>query len=1061
MLRPPRNLNLIVGSCLAVAAILQFASAETVARKNVQRAEIRFNRDVRPILSEKCFFCHGFDKANRKADMRLDQREAAIEDRGGYSPIVPGKPDESELIARIGSADPDFVMPPHESPYKLDAKEIETLRQWIAAGAEYEPHWAYTSVVRPKVEQLNADWSDHPIDRLLLARWNTEGAKPAGKADPRLLMRRLHFDLTGLPPSPNTVDQFVANPSAHHYRQIVEKLLASLPHAEHMATGWLDLVRWADTSGMVSDEPIDTQLFRTYVISAFEKNKPFDQFTVEQLAGDLLDEPTDETLIASAYNRLIRTNCEAGVIDEEALYAMKGEHVTGVSTVWLGSTMACAQCHDHKFDPIKQLDYYRMAAFFDDLVEVGIYSPGDRRVPLHYVFNSNDARQRAGSLSDEIERFKSKLLQDSANMDAGQMVWEKRQRELLKSKAADEYLWMPAELPPAYLSLGDDYELVVQAGRTARKQSAAVGETSRHLLAEPIDGFISQGTLSKHRLFVDVFIDPDDPPQAIAVQLLQGGYGRMGWRPDVYGTLIWGDEQSFKDSGYTHQPKTRRVGDLPKAGGWVRLEVPWNKTFGLVDGAYRHMGAGWAQAGGTAYWGDTGFLLPKSVATQMRMGAATFRCTDARPMLRDLVDKKETLAAAALKKHPDSRSDLAQECIRFAYRESCFPDIAQKIKVAQRELFRLRDKQSTPTLVSEAGPPKTTHLVERGDYRNPIGQPLTPAIPEFLGELNVEGRPTRLDLANWIVSDDNPLTARVFVNRLWAQFFGRGISGTLEDLGGQGEWPAHPELLDWLATEFVRSGWDMRHMIRTLVMSEAYQLSSRPTDEVVGADPENRYYTRQRAVRLGAEAIRDNALAISGLLREREPLTESIYPYQPDTYWDGTNKVMLGSRFLDYHASQADHQHCRTLYAFWKRIGTHPTLLAFDAPSRQSCTVGRTTSNTPGQALVLLNDPIFVEAARSMAGDLIESTEDQEFKQRIDLAFRLSLQRSATQKELSVMENYYRQQREHFQSHPKQAQELVTTGVAHSDDGLKLAEHAAWTSVCRVLLNLHETITRE
>lgn len=1056
------------GQFLLFALVLAWATSSLAGEK------VSFNRDIRPILSENCFFCHGFDKEKREADLRLDIAEGALADLGGYAAVVPGEPEDSEIIARVTSDDPDLVMPPHDSPYKLTAEEAETLRRWIAQGAEYEEHWAYTPLERPVPPNPEEAASPNPVDAFLEARWTEEGVAPSQVADPRTLARRLSFDLTGLPPSQGAVDAFESDPSDRHFEAMVDRLLATNAYAEHLATWWLDLVRWSDTSGMASDEPIDTQAYRAYVVRALRENKPFDRFTIEQLAGDLLENPTDDSLIASGYNRLVRTNSEAGVIPTEALYAMKVDHVSALGTVWLGSTTACAQCHDHKYDPFTQRDFYRLAAYFDDLVETGVYSPGDRRVPLHYAFHDETARTRAAKIKERLAALREELLRADQTLDAGQGEWEQQQLVALESPKLLDFAWMPARLPATYVSVGRDYEDVDLEGQAARRQSAATGELSRHGVAEPLTGFLDHSVIKKGTLYANVYLDPENPPQAIAIQLVQGGYGRMGWRPNIYGTLYWGPEGAFGDASWVHKPKHRRVGDLPDTGAWVRLEVPFTETFPLVGGAYRHMGMAWAQQGGVAYWGDSGLRLPTKVTTELALGATSFRRLEQQPINRDDYEKKLTLVAKALRTAAADRDETQLGDIRQAYREAAQPVLQAEVLASESELYRLREEHATPALVSRAGPRKVTHVVARGDFRTPLGDPLSPGVPEFLsggslGDAEPGGGapPTRLDLAEWLVSEDNPLTARVFVNRLWAEFFGRGLCSTLEDVGGQGEWPTHPELLDWLAADFVESGWDIKHLVKQIVMTRPYRLDSHAAPELHEHDPENKLLTRQRRLRFRAEVIRDNALAVSGLLKTGYDSLESIWIYQPDTYWDGTNKVMLGSRFLDYRASGTDRQHVRTLYAFWKRIGTHPTLLAFDAPSRQSCTAHRSKTNTPGQALVLLNDPVFVEAARVLAErvllegiDPVDSPEAVTSR-RIDAAYSRVLQRPPSGEEKAYLQAYLKGQLEHFAARPEKATELVSIGCTPVAVGIDTTEHAAWTSVCRVLLNLHETIVRQ
>lgn len=1052
------SLSVIIATVLIGSFCLPASAADDAS-------VVLYNRDVRPILSENCFFCHGFDEANRKSGLRLDTREGSTADLGGYQAIVPGDAHASEIMARVHSDDPDLRMPPTDSAYTLTDEQRQTLRRWINEGAEYQEHWAYTRLERPDVPG-GVD-KTQAIDKFLERRWQQEEATVSPEASPRTRLRRLSYDLRGLPPTYEEVQAFEADPSPQHLKAFIDRWMASLEYAEQQAVAWLDLVRWADTSGMVSDEPIASGAYRAYVIESIHRNKPFNQFSIEQLAGDLLPNPTDETLIASGYNRLVKTNCEAGVIEKEALYALKGEHVRAVGTVWLGSTTGCCECHDHKYDPFLAKDYYSLAAFFDDLVETGVYTPGDRRPPLHFVHDKQDDAKRDETLALEYERLKADIQHPNSELDAQQPAWETKISAVLKDKKARaEFNWIPA-LPLAAWEVEGDFEQTTHAGRAARVVAAEKGVFKRHLVAETMAGYFTRGEVFKtdeDGFYVDVYLDPKAPPRSIVVQILHGAYGRLGWKPEFDETYVWGPQTSGwpeKNGEWASEETTKRLGNLPEVGKWVRLRIPRKDL--VKQDKWNVVGMAWAQDGGVVAWGDSGLQLSKSKVTELTLAEPAMRKWFDQPYDRHTYEKRHVLTSEAIKVAPEKRTELQNQLVREAFREQSQPGLLAKLRNAERLLFDHRRK-AVPVLVSKSGQPKTTRLVNRGNFMDTTGPIVSPAIPEFLGSLDTGGkRATRLDFAKWIFSDENPLTARVYVNRLWAQFYGRGISETLEDSGSQGDWPSHPDLLDWLACEFRDSGWNQKHLVKLLVTSKAYGLSSKPVGEMAAVDPSNRLHARQGRHRHTAEEIRDTALAVAGLLCSSDTIPpESFFPYQPERYWNQSNKVMYGSRNMLWETSKKKSQYHRTLYTFWKRQNVHPTLLAFDAPTRQECTARRTKSNTPGQALALLNDPMFIEAARALAErTLAETATAADADQSgIRFAFQQTLQRLPSNQELEVLLSFLQQERTHYAKHQAAASELLEIGQQPLTSSLPHAEVAAWTSLSRSLLNLHEFLTR-
>lgn len=1032
---------------------------------------IDFNRDIRPILSEHCLACHGFDEESREAGLRLDTFDDATESGA----IVPGDSDESEFVRRILSDDPDEVMPPPDADKQLAKSQIDLLRRWIDQGAAYQEHWAWQTLTRPDPpESVQKDFDDKVeqgaaiVDAFLRSGWKTNDATPVAPAVPRERLRRLSFDLRGLPPSAEDVAQFEASPTDESFFEFRDRWMAELAYAEHQATRWLDLVRWADTSGFVSDEPIASGAYRAWIIKAIADNMPFDQFSTEQIAGDLIPSPTDAQLVASGYNRIVNTNCEAGAIEEEQLYKLKGEHVRALGTVWLGMTTGCAECHDHKFDPLSSKDYYSLAAFFDDLVEAGVYTPGDRREPLHYVHANQTASQADRTLAQSIDKLKRRLA--SGSLD-GLDEWESQTiADLKDSKSRGEFAWAPTRLPAPRVYEGE-FTLETLEEKPARLTHASRDELNRHHAAELMTGFLDpkgQTTDAKRDAwYVDVWIDPDDRPDMVGFQVSNGKYGRLGWSTANYETYYWGNDTSGQldqTQSWSDPARVLRVGDLPKESGWIRLRVPFEQQIKPVGGkTFERCGMAWLHSGGQVGWGDSGLELRTDKATALALGETAVRRWWERPKNRQVYQRRVDFLAAALRESDDKRDALEKELIAAAYLEQSQPDLIRELRAKESELFLLR-AAAMPVLVSKRSDSrKTTRLLHRGDYQDKTGPIMTPSVPEFLGgqaERRSEQTLNRLDLARWLFSDDNPLVARVFVNRLWHQFYGRGISDTLEDAGTQGEWPSNLELMDWLACEFRESGWDRNHMIRILTSTKAYQLSSKPTADLRQRDPANRWHARQSRFRLTAESIRDSALHTAGLLKSTTEIPlQSFFPYQPSPYWTRSDKVMYGSRHMLWETSPDRNQYHRSLYTFWKRQNIHPTMLAFDAPTRQECTAKRNITNTPGQALALLNDPIFVEAARVLAMRVCGNGPADDEK-RIDQLYRLALQRSANPAEIQVLSELLAGQRQIYGNDQDAATRLVSIGQAAPPTKDEASEIAAWTIVARTVLNLHEFLNR-
>lgn len=801
---------------------------------------VNYSRDIKPILAAHCYACHGPDEKRRKAKLRLDVRESAIK-----KAIKPGRPGDSPLLERIASADPDEVMPPPSSKKgKLSSQEIGIVRRWIEQGAKFDVHWAYVKPSKPTPPTpKNKDWPLNPIDRFIAAKHESLGYRPAAEADRVTLMRRLSFDLIGLPPTPEEVQAFLNDKSADAYEKAVDRLLGSPHFGERMALYWLDLVRYADTGGYHSDNHRDVALYRDWVISAFNRNLRFDRFTVEQLAGDLLPQPTEEQKIASGYNRLLQTTEEGGAQAKEYTAKYAADRVRNASSVWLATTLGCCECHNHKFDPFTSKDFYSFGAFFADVKEIAVGRQEQTLMP------SPQQASELQLLDKEIDALRTALQKPSLAVAVGQAAWEERARA------------KPAGLPAS----------VAQALKVKPAQRNAK----------------QQATLAAH---------------------------------------------------------------------------------------YRR-------------------IAPELAAPRQRIA--------------ELEDQK-------------------------------------------KQLLRTVPK----TLISMSVPPRTLRILPRGNWLDDSGQIVSPAVPAALPSLSASAkRATRLDLANWLVSRENPLTARVFVNRLWKLTFGQGLVKSLEDFGTQGAFPTHSELLDWLACEFIDSGWDVKHTLKLLVMSRTYRQSSHAHRELRRRDPGNLWVARQGSFRIDAEMVRDNALAVSGLLSPKIG-GPSVKPYQPKGYW-----AHLNFPTRTYRADRGADQYRRGLYTYWQRTFLHPSLKAFDAPTREECTVERPRSSTPLQALVLLNDPTYVEAARVFAEHILKQG-GPSMEQRLDWAYRRAVSRPVQAEEVRLLRELLAKHRAEFTNDPQAARKLIHTGEWPTPDDLDAIELAAWTSLARVILNLHETITR-
>ena len=1159
--------------------------------------EIDYARDIQPILSDNCYACHGPDENKRKAGLRLDLRDEAFKPlKSDNIAIVPGDLERSELIRRITSADEDERMPPRKSGKTLAPRQIELLQRWVAAGAPWKPHWAYVPPQRPAVPEVkNKRWPRNAIDAFVLARLEREHLAPSPEADRRTLIRRASLDLIGLPPTPQEVEAFLADPAPDAYEKLVDRLLASPHYGEQMARHWLDAVRYADSHGYHIDSERRIWKYRDWVIDAFNRNMPFDRFTVEQLAGDLLPDATTEQKIASGYIRCNMSTGEGGVITEEYQAKYTFDRVETTSTVWMGLTMACARCHSHKYDPITQREYYGLYAFFNNLDESVM--DGNKPNPDPFIkVPSPEQTARLAALEKEITALREQLDAPMPQLDAALTNWQRRWHERLargwtplrplgaRSLVTNGALLRVLEdgsvlaggpNPPA-----DEFEILAplspgplaalrldtlpheslphrRSGRAANGQFR-LGEFEAEILPPDAgDAPAKPIKLKFTRAVADA--QSDKFPEAAAID----GKPETGWAVDAEASgtphsalFVLGEPVTVPEgarlrvrldfavskakhtlghfrlaaSGHAEliaalnptrfgpwhvlgplkadSPRAALAAvlepeqelDLKKTYPGVRDPVSWEKKPDFEDGNANALVPDLHGVHGVRYLYRT-LRSPRERLLEIGLQAdGLFKLWVNGELVlekeRDLPDA-DPLRLATVKLRPGENTFLAkivtvQGAAHFTFtHEVAGPDeissevagiLALSAEPAGANAARVREffrRQQSPAFkqksdrlarlrreseVIEKAIPTTliareletnrvTVILIRGEY-DQKGEPVSPGVPAILPPFPKDAPTNRLGLARWLLDPQHPLTARVIVNRFWQQSFGVGLVKTAEDFGVQGERPSHPELLDWLATEFVRSGWDVKHLQRLIVTSATYRQSSRAAPELWMRDPENRLLARGPRFRLDAELVRDEALFVSGLLVSQIG-GPSVKPYEPPGLWE----TVSFNNAQKYVPDAGEAQYRRSLYTYWKRQSPPPNMILFDAPSREFCTVRRPRSNTPLQALTLLNDPQFVEAARAFATRiLLEAGDDP--RQRITRAFLLATARRPASDELRVLLDFVQRQLAEFRANPDAAKKLLSVGDFRPPEHLDPCELAAWTTLASLLLNLDETLTK-
>ena len=1044
-------------------------------------AQVEFNRDIRPILSDRCYTCHGPDESKRLSGLRFDTEAGAKADLGGRYAIAPGDPANSELIKRVTSDDTALRMPPaYNGHAKLTDSEIDLLTRWVEQGAEWQGHWSFVTPTQPDLPTVSDPaWAKNPIDHFILERLDRQGLMPSPGADRRTLIRRVSFDLTGLPPTLAEVNAFVDDDSPDAFEKVVDRLLASPRYGERMAMRWLDAARYADTNGYQTDAGRSMWRWRDWVIAAFNRNLPYDQFTIEQIAGDLLPNPTREQLIATGFNRNHRGNGEGGIIGAEYAVEYVVDRVETTSTVWLGLTLGCARCHDHKYDPFTQKEFYQLFSYFNQVPESGKAFKYGNSPPL-ITAPTVEQEAELSALDAELASAQRRAASLESRAAGARATWES---SLTNSERLD---WAPPS------------EMAVEM---------------------PLDGSLS------------ATITPDPPLSSKYRYLMsngpQGGEVAKGDPEWVDGSAsyaegITGQAALFDGTGYIQAGDVANLGffDPFTLSAWiyptaatgailsraVDEEQAKGFTFSLNDGhLYASLIQRWLDDGirieseetvplnqwshvmmttdGSRLASNTKFYLngkvlhtqahldymnqPFAAKEPLRIGAGQGMRFEGRIAKVRLYRAAFTPEEAAVLASADSlneiaalptqdRTDAQATKLRWAFLDHYAPERLQaahkQVLDLRQQRLRLIDGFPSVMVMQDDSDPHPTYLLRRGAYDQP-GEEVSAAVPAALPPLPPNAPNNRLGLARWLVDPSNPLTARVAVNRFWQMYFGTGLVGTTEDFGSQGEIPSHPALLDWLATEFVRTGWDMQEIQKTIVMSAAYQQSSRVTPELLEKDPDNRLLARGPRIRLAAEMVRDQALSVSRLLVD-DIGGPSVKPYQPPGLW---SELGTGA---DYMADEGDALYRRSLYTYWKRTSPPPMMMNFDAATRESCVVRVVRTNTPLQSLNLMNDVAYLEASRRMAERMMReggaSPED-----RLSFGLQLVTARPPSTEAREILLSSLNYYRDMFGTEPGAALQYLSQGESPRDESLNPSELAAYSTVASLMLNLDAAVTKE
>jgi len=1058
--------------------------AEVAEAEKLLPRKIDFNYHVKPILSDKCFACHGPDIKNRKGDLRLDTEEgayAALKNAGNAHAIVPGSLKKSAVYARLISDDPELRMPPPESNLNLTAEEIAILTRWIEQGANYEPHWSFIPPEKPKLPKVkDKSWAQTPIDHFILARLEKEGLKPEARAGAEELIRRASFDLTGLPPSLEEIDRFKADPSAKAFEELIDRLLSSPAYGERMAADWMDLARYADSDGYLDDKHREFSPWRDWVIKAFNENMPYDRFITWQLAGDLIPDRTRESILATAFNRLHKKNSEAGIIFEEYRVEYVADRVQTLGQGILGLSLQCARCHDHKYDPVSQEDYFRLFAFFNSTDETGspVYGPDQTPGPA-LLLTKDKEEERIRQLEKEISDYENQLAAIEKGAENALSPWLEQKH--LTAQSLDKSVRQ---------ALVAHYPLDKAIDQNGRKVSPNLND--RQLPATCNDPLFKPGVKGNAYFVTDY--------NSVVLGKNVGWYERT----EPFSVSLWiYPAKNYPDAGVFYHCEDLRLGlkgyslklennklqfimahSYPQNSFQVSTKEPlkekeWVHVTITYDGSSRAEGAGIYLNGqkvpvsidynnlykGILYewnihtYGFKGFQLgQRSLLLPFKDGGIDeVKIFNRELTPLEVLHDHSPEGTKAVLQNPGSSE--YQALVKSHFVSHGIPQkkpLLDSLRAKRQQLNELMNAIPEIMVMGDLPQPRPTYVLDRGMYNAPTIE-VEPGTPDAIFGFDNKWPRNRLGLAKWLFDRKNPLTARVFVNRIWQQHFGNGLVRTPGDFGNQGNLPTHPELLDWLAVSFIESGWDIKKLHKMIMMSAVYQQSSVVNPEKRERDPENLLLARGARFRLSAEMIRDNALATSGLLVDTIG-GPSVYPYQPEGLWDELSDKVWRYKYLQ---EPGDGLYRRSLYTIWKRSAPPPSMLIFDTPERGECAVNRRKTNTPLQALVLLNDPQYIEAARALAGKLLKQHSAEPVEKQLNLAFRLITGRTPQKEESEILKSYFSEELSRFTDSPKLAEEYLSTGYLPTDEALPRPQLAAMATVVHSIMNTDEAITRK
>jgi hypothetical protein len=1056
--------------CLFAIAFLSHAPSRVHAADAVD-----FARDIRPILSNHCWSCHGLDEQGRKAGLRLDHRAGAIAKlESGEQAIDPANVSHSELLTRINATDENEIMPPQAFKKPLTDKQRELLKLWIAQGARYSEHWAFGPPVRPAISDVQLkSWPRGPLDRLVLKQLEQQKMVPNPEVDKATWLRRVTLDLTGVSPSVAELDAFLADPSPDSFEHVVDRLLDSPRYAERMALQWLDAARYADTNGYNNDEERTMWPWRDWVISAFAHNMPFDQFITEQVAGDLLPNPTLSQQVATGFNRNHVLTTEGGIIEEEYRVEYVADRVHTTATVFMGLSFQCARCHDHKYDPMTQRDYYRFFAFFNNVSDKVVgYNQGGGSQPVITVPTADQLAEIA-----RLQTVQKNLTEQLAARETqvGTLVERWEQSLTPDQKQQNAPLSLVFSIPLDETS-GDKAAIRRQAMTVDAPTSPAPGTVQGKAVWKPgkiagaleLDGntFVDAGPVGEFektdKVSFGAWIFPTTNNPIALLSKMNEGQAFRG-----YDLLLEGGKPAVHIVSHWPENALKVIGQKPVSlNAWHHVLVTW-------DGSGKAAGVKIYVDGELQVLDITADKLMDSIKTEQpfRIGRRTtsngfigliddvqfFQAELTAEEAKRLADGQATATLAEVFATPvKDRTAKQVEQLRRFYLDVIDPDFRRlKAELADATAKKSQQEQAATKVMvmSELADVRATRMLIRGQYDAPCDT-VTADVPTFLGKLPADTPANRLGLAKWLTGPNHPLTSRVAVNRWWGMFFGTGLVETAEDLGAQGTLPSHPELLDYLARELIDHGWNVKGLLKQIVLSATYRQSSDATPQQLEQDPQNRLLGRGARFRMPAEMIRDNALSISGLLVDKLG-GPSVKPYQPEGLWE---EVSVERRYK-YQPDKPHGLHRRSMYTFWKRTCPPPSMTSLDAPDRETCLIRRARTNTPLQALVLLNDPTYVEAARKLAERVLKQPTEQP-EARLDVLFRLALSRSPTPAERSLLLELLAESRQKFQANPLAADHLLQVGEAALDKSLASIDLAAWTTIASVVLNLDETLTK-